>query len=124
MNSRPCARGKCGVVPRATRGPCAAAASVLACTARAVRVRWLTVSLCRNCNAHTSQEVKDGWNSRLVLVKLVMNERKSRSSSIGMKRPAPVQDAAPPPKPFVFLPTMGAKEPKDMTLPELQQELR
>ena len=41
VNSRPCARGKCGVVPRATRGPCAAAASVLACTARAVRVRWL-----------------------------------------------------------------------------------
>ena len=43
-----------------------------------MRVRWLTVSLCRNCNAHTSQEAKDGWNSRLVLVKMVMNERKKR----------------------------------------------
>ena len=84
----------------------------------------MTVSLCRSCNAHTSQEVKDGWSSRIVLVKMVMNERKSRSSSIGMKRPAPVQDAAPPPKAPVFLPTMGAKEPKSMTLEELQQELR
>ncbi len=76
------------------------------------------MSLCRSCNAHTSQEAKDGWNSRVVLVKLVMNERKSRSSSIGMKRPAPGQDAAPPPK------APALKEPKSMTLPELQQELR
>ena len=82
------------------------------------------MSLCRSRNAETSQEAKDGWNSVLVLRKLVMNERKGRSSSIGMKRPAPVQDAAPPPKAPVFLPTMGAKEPKSMTLEELQQELR
>jgi phage terminase small subunit len=59
-----------------------------------------------------------------VLVKLVTNERKKGSSSIGTKRPATVQDAAPPPKAPAFLPTMRPKEPKDMTLPELQQELR
>ena len=38
----------------------------------------MTVSLCRSYNAHTSQEAKDGWNSKLVLVTLVKDERKDR----------------------------------------------
>ena len=34
--------------------------------------------LCRSYGAHNSEEAKDGWNAKLVLVALVKEERRDR----------------------------------------------
>ena len=65
--------GKRRVTPELLRA-CRPALRVLCCSAAMVDF----VLVCRSYGAHTSQEAKDGWNSKIVLVALVKEERNDR----------------------------------------------